>query len=584
MKHIVRGVGSIVACVTMLAASVSPAYAAVDDYTISNYQIDYVLSQDTERRSVLKTTERITAEFPQIDQNHGIERAIPTSYDQHPTSLSIDSVTDAAGAVQPYTTYESSGNEVLRIGDADTYVHGTRTYVITYTQRDVTKNFGDTGRDEWYWDTNGTGWRVPITQLDVSVRLDRSITLAQAGDPLCYQGGAGSTQRCSLVQQGESWTASAMGLAPGQNMTLAFGFTSGTFAGYAQSPIERALQIYQSAIWLSVPVVIGVSIWLVVRWVRVSGRRKERGTIVAEYLPPSDASVTTSAAIIGTQKVFAAQLIDLAVRHYLKIYETKAKSLWSYAKYDIEVIKDPSELRSEEQELLSDIFGHLPSVGERLALESLKNNFAASARLSDNSTKLAKLIRESYGLREKNDARRAWFRRAALVLVIIGVWLPPFLLASLIALVCALTLWPLTDKGLALSRYLEGLKLYIKVAEIERLRMLQSPEGAVKVGPVSADDPAQLVKLYERVLPYAILFGQEKQWNNQLGHYYESLQSQPDWYMGHNAAFNAALFSSAMTDFATAASYASPSESSSGGSSGGGSSGGGGGGGGGGGW
>ena len=112
--------------------------------------------------------------------------------------------------------------------------------------------------------------------------------------------------------------------------------------------------------------------------------------------------------------------------------------------------------------------------------------------------------------------------------------------------------------------------------------MLQSPEGAEKVQ-VEAADEKQLVKLYERVLPYAILFGQEKEWTKQLGRYYEHLGSQPDWYAGHGA-FNAAMFASSMNSLSSAANSVSSYSSSSGGSMGGGFSGGGGGGGGGGGW
>jgi uncharacterized membrane protein YgcG len=113
--------------------------------------------------------------------------------------------------------------------------------------------------------------------------------------------------------------------------------------------------------------------------------------------------------------------------------------------------------------------------------------------------------------------------------------------------------------------------------------MLQSPEGAQKVGGVDLNDGAQLVKLYERVLPYAVLFNQEKEWTKRIGDYYAKANTSPDWYAG-NAVFNAAVFSSAISNFSTAASYSSASSSSTGGSSGGGFSGGGGGGGGGGGW
>src|SRR5690606_31228999 len=144
----------------------------------------------------------------------------------------------------------------------------------------------------------------------------------------------------------------------------------------------------------------------------------------------------------------------------------------------------------------------------------------------------------------------------------------------------------LTDEGLALRRYLEGLKMYIEVAETERLKMLQSPEGAEKVAVLGIDsgDTKQRVVLYERVLPYAMFFGLEKEWSEQLGVYYEQLCEQTSWY-GSSSSFNPAAFTSSMHALSvTTATYGTSTSSSTGGSSGGGSSGGGGGGGGGGGW
>ena len=103
--------------------------------------------------------------------------------------------------------------------------------------------------------------------------------------------------------------------------------------------------------------------------------------------------------------------------------------------------------------------------------------------------------------------------------------------------------------------------------------MLQSPTGAEKQGDV--------VKIYEKLLPYAVLFNLEKQWAVELGKYY--VDEAPDYYTG-SGAFNAALFASgigAISSTAATSYSGSASSSSSGGSGGGGSSGGGGGGGGG---
>ena len=86
-----------------------------------------------------------------------------------------------------------------------------------------------------------------------------------------------------------------------------------------------------------------------------------------------------------------------------------------------------------------------------------------------------------------------------------------------------------------------------------------------------------MLKLYEVLLPYAVVFGQEKRWAQELAVLYGEHGS-PGWYSG-SSGFSASAFSSGISTLS--ASSASSSASSSGGSSGGGSAGGGGGGGGG---
>lgn len=134
---------------------------------------------------------------------------------------------------------------------------------------------------------------------------------------------------------------------------------------------------------------------------------------------------------------------------------------------------------------------------------------------------------------------------------------------------------PLTAAGAEARDHLKGLKEFIEWAEADRIRMLQSPGGAERV-PVDVNDPRQMLKLYETLLPYAVVFGQEKEWAAQLAVMYGP-DVVPYWYVGTHG-FDASSFSSAIGSLsATAAS----SSSTTGGSSGGGSAGGGGGGGGG---
>lgn len=565
-----------------------PAQASVDDFIISDYDINYTLQKDSENRSVLKTTETITAEFPGFDQNHGIERAIPQSYDGHTVNLNIDSVQKEDGSDWNYSTYESEDNLVVRIGDADQYVHGQQTYVISYTQRDVTRYFPDTNDDEFYWDTNGTGWRVPISHLNVSLSMTPGLQERLNGNTACYVGMSGSTTACTVAEEGGRLFAEAQNLSAGENVTLAVGFTPDTFSQYTPSLWEKLFG-YLVIVWIvSSIVVLGGLLWIALRWSSIVNRTKQIGTVIPEYVPPKDMSVTAAASVLQMPKaVFAAQLLDFAVRHYLKLYEIeKTGFLWFKSKdYELEITKDISSLRQEEQEILKDIFGGSTAVGAKLKLSKLKNNTSVYKRIQDNDTKLKKLVRGEYGLREKSVLWSSRFKKLALFLVIFGVLTLNFFVIIAAAVVFGLSfaVWTLTDKGLGLSRYLQGLQLYIKVAEVERIKMLQSPDGAATVGGVDPDNKKQLVKLYEKVLPYAVLFGQEKEWNKQIGKLYEDVGQNPDWYSGRTA-FTAATFSTAMSGLSSAASYSAASSSSSGGSSGGGSSGGGGGGGGGGGW
>jgi len=584
MKRFILG---IMIAGSLLAGSGQAALAAqTDNFTITKFDAEYSLGRDGENRSTLAATWRITANFPP-NQNHGIAPIFVKNYDGHSTSFSIKSVTDEQGKPLKHSW---NGNE-LRIGDKDTYVRGEKTYIIKFTQRDVTKHYADTGKDEFYWDVIGNEWRVPMENVRVSMKLDRSLQAAPRGELFCYVGRYGSTKRCNISGDKGETVTNVSRLNRREGVTMAVGFNSGTFAEYQESLVERLIKIWAMVqIPASILAVI-LMIWCGWRYRRLFGRKNELKPIPPEYLPPNQASVLASAYILkkydalmvkGSAKV--AQMLDLAVRHYIKLYEVKKASFLRSAQYEIEIVKDLKELRPEESEVVRDMFGSsMPNPGQRLNLKKLQNSVSYAARTRDDDKNLKNLVRGKYGLCEQKSVNKRIVQKWAMGVGVIGVLLLSPLLLAVAAILFALSFgWSLTDEGLALRRYLAGLKMYIGAAEVERLQMLQSPEGAEKVK-VDATDEKQLVKLYERVLPYAVLFGQEKEWSAQLGKYYEQVGEQPDWYSGQGA-FNAAAFAAGMNSLSSVASSASDYSSTSGGSTGGGFVGGGGGGGGGGGW
>jgi hypothetical protein len=129
----------------------------------------------------------------------------------------------------------------------------------------------------------------------------------------------------------------------------------------------------------------------------------------------------------------------------------------------------------------------------------------------------------------------------------------------------------LTAKGSELVAFVNGLGMYIDLAEKDRLEYLQSPKGAsLKPSEIQG---REVLKLYEALLPWAILLGLQAKWNKALTNLYQD-QGSPVWLVGSpNLGESFANLDQVLTQSLAA--------SSSGGSGGGGSSGGGGGGGGG---
>ncbi len=92
--------------------------------------------------------------------------------------------------------------------------------------------------------------------------------------------------------------------------------------------------------------------------------------------------------------------------------------------------------------------------------------------------------------------------------------------------------WRLTQEGRRINDELDGLKLYMTMAEADRLKVLQAPDTAERLpalaGP-DGTDKGEIAKLHERLLPYAVLFGILPQWSEVVKHAYEEAEYAPAW-------------------------------------------------------
>ncbi len=596
-------------------ASISPTRsvrtvlpADVNDFVFDSFSADYYLGQDKNGRSTLKTVETLVAEFPAFDQNHGIRRALVDTFQGHPTDISVVSVTDEHGT--PRDWHDASDNEssgatgfrelIVRDNDSGVYVHGKQTYVITYTQHNVTNYFANTDDDEFYWDTNGTGWPQPFGMVRATVHVPGALAGALTGTTVCYRGYEGSTARCDIASTAgtgqTTYSVTANQIGPYENMTISIGFRPHTFTPRDDSFLATPLSWFQ-LLALGAAVIGGIWAIMLRTTTLANGTGPGRGTIVAEYAPPRGVGIFTEAVVIQkTTKAAAASLLSLAVNGHLRIIETEGTS-WLPRKpvYTLELLNNYG-LDDEAAQIVDALFGD-----SRLA--------GAQYTMSTTDVLLSGRVRAMVAAAKKKAVSGGWIKRIPIgtslfpgLLAVVGAvgsaivaiamvahafgGILPLAIAG-VAIVAAIFVFgtisrkPLTDSGAALRDHLQGLELYIRMAEADRLRVLQSPEGAERT-PVSVDSSAEVLKLNEKLLPYAVLFSLEKRWAEELSKFYTE-SNPPDWYVG-SAAFNGALFAASIGSMSSTASSSysgSSASSSSGGSGGGGFSGGGGGGGGG---
>ncbi|WP_173922076.1 DUF2207 domain-containing protein [Agromyces sp. Marseille-P2726] len=560
-----------------LAASVTALPTDVDDFTFASFDAVFELSRDDGRHSVLETTETLVAVFPEFDQNRGIRRAIPLHYDGHPTNIEVESVTDAAGQPRGYEVERDEDGEFLLVTvRADDYVHGEQTYVITYRQHNVTHRPDDAAIDEFYWDVNGTGWAQPFGRVTAELRMSDEVAAGFTGDVACYRGSAGPTTPCDSLTVAESsppvMTAEAADLGPFQNLTIAAGFRLGTFEPRDESfwasgwAIAGGVGAVVSVLALAAAIVLRLT-----RWRDHPGR----GTIIAQYQPRPDVSAMVAADLVGQSgKGVTATILERAVARELRIVETGRK------KYAVEFVGGEAG-DGDARSVVQALFGRVPRPG---AVRDLKStDTSLGKRLLAIRQGVRKRVVES-GLRRRPDlgirsllaivstlgaVASTWFGIVALD-DHMGGGIPAILFilaiaAAIATFIAVVDVRPLTELGRELRDHLEGLRLYIRLAEADRLRVLQSPSGAMRVDrPAAASigapglvdpplDSAVVLKLNERLLPYAVLFGLEKEWSRELAALYEQRGEQPGWYAGRDG-FNPGAFAVAVSSFSSAAS------------------------------
>lgn len=618
----------------LLASLLSLANASIaraDDtgrFLYTDWHSTYVLGRDADGRANATVTERFTAQFPDYDQNHGPLRGIPTEYLNAYLNVEVLSVVDDRGRDLEYSTSSENSQLVVRIGDPDVYVHGLQTYVITYRMHDVVVHPDDADLDEFTWNLLPLNSEQPVERFSADIVVPAELVGSLGPQRACYEGYSGSTTPCRTPMTGptdagdvlpgaQAFHVENAKMPGGYGETVSISFAPGTFE---QPPARKPNALFDVVPFATSAAAVLAALGSVASVLALRRRRPGRGVVVPQYEVPDTLPPIIAGQLVPRAKTpMAAQFVHFAVRGVMR-FETPAETGGAGTDPDAartahggkDKDKDKAERPSFrlldplkavtplERKLVRSLFGKRAFTVKPEQIKRFdvpKRDVGFGERMSAIEKEAAQqVIDEGLVVRRRSPLAVALAITALAIAVGgaviggIGFTRPVSFGASIVSVIAAFVVLFLvllcfaryrvrTKEGEELRELLDGAREYITLAEADRLRMLQSYSGAER----RADGSVDVIVLYERLLPYAILFGLEREWSEVLEFAYREREHGPDWYPGMTPGYLGASLASSSSSVSSAAAYTQTSSSSSS-SGGGGFSGGGGGGGSSGGW
>ena len=600
--------------------------------------VDFVSDVALDADSGLDVIETIRFEVTGARIRHGINRDFPTDYTDRwglrsTTGFRLEDVRLDGDAVPTQLSRLSNGVRI-RIGDPDRLVPpGPHTYTIRYlTWWQI--HFGRDG-DSLDWNVTGNGWEWPIDRAELHLRGSGALVWNHVDFWTGTRGSRAADAQLVWSGPGVLDVATTAPLARHAGLTVAAGFPKGVIR--APSAAQQAVHWASDNLPLLASVLGLVCVGWYVGWLFLYGAARPRSVIVPQFAPPPG----FSPAMVGyledkrlSDRDFGAGIVGLAVARHLKLIHTDGtyrliRQAGGQPVTDLETRFEGALFGLGDELSISEI-GRNRIVRARAALENLLRRAAMPALLCREprnvrpavtiavaaiASTVAALVLGLGGLggaiafligvavlgslllalAATPAGRGRWIPFVVGVAFLAvglaaayanGLWL--LIVAASVAATAALAaasfrrLTVPTAEGWKCRDEIEGLKLFLGVAEADRLRVLNPPDFT----------PA----LYEKLLPYAIALGVEMVWSRRFAAALAASQIdyQPDWYDGSHpwnrsdtAEFSSDLGGGLSTAIAAAATPPSSNDGFSGGGdggSGGGGSGGGGGGGGGSGW
>jgi hypothetical protein len=530
------------------------------------------------RDASLNVSETITYDFGG-ESKHGIYRFIPM-LDGNKKNFGISQikVSDQNGQPSKFEAYKEGDNQVIKIGDADVLISGKHVYQIDYKIKNGM--IAHENHDELYLNVTGVQWPVAIISSEAEVILPDSFDQKDL-QKYCYAGAYSSKQTC----YSSDFKFTADGKVDGvhffsgpleseQGLTVVVGLPKGFITYPPKTFLIRVFEATNTP-WVFLLSVIFLAV-LLSFWIKIKSSARGSGTIIPQYDAPDGLTPAEIGTIVDTRldnKDISADIVNLAVKGYLKIISQKKEGIIvSKKEFILEKLKNSDDLANDWEKDLMDrifeyrqnndvnkainLFGPLKTLFRGLqAKTSGPAPFGSDVKLSDLQGGFMFDLRNIRKALYKSLVDKGYFQsypqKIKIWLIVLSVFC--FILAKIffgVSLLLSLSIfldafiaavfsaiWPVrTQKGELTKEYIKGLKLYLNVAEKDRLDFHNAPD--------------KTPQCFEKLLPYAIALGVEKNWAKQFQGIYTA---QPNWYQGNLGAFNAVIFADSLKSFTTAA-------------------------------
>ena len=354
---------AVLLCLPMLASASERVLSFHSDVTV-------------QENGALRVVEsiRVNAEGRVIQ--HGITRDFPTTYktdDGRPVHVTFKVLeVQRDGRREPYHIRAVANGKRVYIGSRGMLLpQGEHSYRLTYETDGQLGFFDD--HDELYWNVTGNGWAFPIERASAEVHLPTGVPPGKVTTRF-FTGryGAKAADGDMTVDSvtGAARFSAARVLQPGEGLTIVVGWPD----GFVRKPsLLQRVQRTRPSLLPGLLAVFGVLLYYTLIWRKV-GKDPAPGTIIPLFSPPerlSPAAARYISKMAFDDKAFSVALVSLAVKGYLHIVESGKKE------YTVVKTENPPDapLSKGEQAL----YGALFAGGDMLALKRKNHSILAKA-------------------------------------------------------------------------------------------------------------------------------------------------------------------------------------------------------------